>query len=125
MHPRRTSKHLCNSPFLILGILLTLSSSAQSDKEEENLDVDPEILAMLEEANQAFKEGLEEQAACDREAELDDDEAFDREFELAFATLDEEEPGWDDPAWSDRSGACSPASVRSFGFGPIPDEYRN
>ncbi|KFZ13873.1 hypothetical protein V502_06397 [Pseudogymnoascus sp. VKM F-4520 (FW-2644)] len=101
------------------------SLSAQSDKEEENLDVDPEILAMLEEANQAFKEGLEEQAACDREAELDDDEALDREFELAFATLDEEEPGWDDPVWSDRSGACSPASVRSFGFGPIPDEYRN
>lgn len=80
---------------------------------------------MLEEANQAFKEGLEEQAACDLEAELDDDEALDREFELAFATLDEEEPGWDDPVWSDRSGACSPASVRSFGFGPIPDEYRN
>ncbi|KFY86864.1 hypothetical protein V500_07345 [Pseudogymnoascus sp. VKM F-4518 (FW-2643)] len=101
------------------------SLSAQSDNEEENLDVDPEILAMLEEANQAFKEGLEEQAACDREAELDDDEALDREFELAFATLDEEEPGWDDPVWSDRSGACSPASVRSFGFGPIPDEYRN
>ncbi|KFY86972.1 hypothetical protein V498_07326, partial [Pseudogymnoascus sp. VKM F-4517 (FW-2822)] len=100
------------------------SQSAQPNKEEENSDVDPEILAMLEEAKQAFEEGLLEQAACDLGAELDDD-ALDREFELAFATLDEEEPGWDDPEYWDRSGANSPASVRSYGFGPIPDEYRN
>ncbi|KAL5349741.1 hypothetical protein ACLOAV_004771 [Pseudogymnoascus australis] len=100
------------------------SQSAQPNKEEENSDVDPEILAMLEEAKQAFEEGLLEQAACDLGAELDDD-ALDREFELAFATLDEEEPGWDDPDYWDRSGANSPASVRSYGFGPIPDEYRN
>lgn len=124
MHPRRTSKLLSNCPFLILGILLTIFRSAQLNKEEENSDVDPEILAMLEEAKQAFEEGLIEQAACDLEGELDD-EALDREFELAFVTLDEEEPGWDDPDYWDRSGANSPASVRSYGFGPIPDEYRN
>ncbi|KFZ10969.1 hypothetical protein V501_04967 [Pseudogymnoascus sp. VKM F-4519 (FW-2642)] len=97
----------------------------QSNKgEEDDSNVDPEILAMLEEANQAFKEGLEEQAACDLEADLDFDDALDREFQLAFAALDEEEPGWDDPVWSDRSGANSRASFRSFDFEHLPGEYR-
>ncbi|ELR04821.1 hypothetical protein GMDG_07046 [Pseudogymnoascus destructans 20631-21] len=101
-----------------------LAMFAEPDKGlEDDSNIDPEILAMLEEANQAFKEGLEEQEACNREDELDYD-ALEREFELAFATLDEEEPGWDDPVWSDRSGANSQASVRSYGFGPLPDEYR-
>ncbi|KFY70096.1 hypothetical protein V499_09458 [Pseudogymnoascus sp. VKM F-103] len=97
----------------------------QSNKgEEDDSNVDPEILAMLEEANQAFKEGLEEQAACDLEADLDFDDALDREFQLAFAALDEEEPGWDDPVWSDRSGANSRAYFRSFDFEHLPGEYR-
>ncbi|OBT51556.1 hypothetical protein VE04_08514 [Pseudogymnoascus sp. 24MN13] len=57
----------------------------QSNKgEEDDSNVDPEILAMLEEANQAFKEGLEEQAACDLEADLDFDDALDRELRLAL-----------------------------------------
>ena len=97
-----------------------LAMSAQPNTgEEDDSNVDPEILAMLEEANQAFKEGLEEQEACDREAELEYD-PFDEEFELAFAAWDAE-----NPTDSDRSGACSVASVRSYGFGSLPDEYRN
>ncbi|OBT65437.1 hypothetical protein VE03_06062 [Pseudogymnoascus sp. 23342-1-I1] len=114
------------------------SQPAQSNM-EENSDVDPEILAMLEEAKQAFLEGLEEQAACDRQTELDAarqcqdelDDELDREFEEAFATLDEEDPGWDDPGWddvySDRSGANTPSSLHGYGFefANLPDEYKN
>ncbi|KFY40410.1 hypothetical protein V494_03513 [Pseudogymnoascus sp. VKM F-4513 (FW-928)] len=100
------------------------SLSAQYDTEEdENANIDPEILAMLEEANVAYQEGLEEQAACDRAREEQEEvDPLDLEFEQAFATLDEEEPGWDDPTWSDHSDV---GSVRSYGFGPPPDGFRN
>ncbi|KFY22223.1 hypothetical protein V493_06754 [Pseudogymnoascus sp. VKM F-4281 (FW-2241)] len=94
-------------------------------REEEDDEIDPEILTMLEDANRAFKEGLIEQEAYNLQAELDD-EALKREFELAFALLDYEEPGWDDRVWPDHhSGASSPQSVGGYGFGCIPGEFRN
>ncbi|KFX89826.1 hypothetical protein O988_08480 [Pseudogymnoascus sp. VKM F-3808] len=90
------------------------SKSAQPDAPEEDLDIDPEILAMLEEANQAYKEGLEEQEACNREVEEQKD-AFDLEFEKAFEEWDAEHSG----------SEYSAPSVRSYGFASLPDEYLN
>ncbi|KFY17883.1 hypothetical protein V491_04911 [Pseudogymnoascus sp. VKM F-3775] len=112
---------------LDVEILAMFSPEQPNTGEENDPNIDPEILAMLEEANQAFKEGLEEQEAYNRELQedLDFDATLDQEFEQAFAILDEEDPGWDDPTWSDHSGANSVESVRSYGFGSLPDEYRN
>ncbi|KFX86718.1 hypothetical protein V490_08904, partial [Pseudogymnoascus sp. VKM F-3557] len=90
------------------------SKSAQPDAPEEDLDIDPEVLAMLEEANQAYKEGLEEQEACNREFGEQKD-AFDLEFEKAFEEWDAEHSG----------SEYSAPSVRSYGFASLPDEYLN